>query len=220
MNRTGQLWIFDMDGTLFQSELLAVPAFRTGLERMKAQGMAVPDGITDEQIAGTFGYTHDVIWEKLMGSRISAEDQALADRWILEEELEGLKRGSGALYDAVSETLATLRSEGALLAVASNGQQPYIEGIVEQFGIRELFSGLYSASGYQMKSKVDLVRLLLEEIPHHKAYMVGDRSSDVEAGRENGLVTVGCAFGFAHDKELVHAHYIVTRFPDILTLSV
>jgi phosphoglycolate phosphatase-like HAD superfamily hydrolase len=50
------------------------------------------------------------------------------------------------------------------------------------------------------------------------AVMVGDRHSDIEAGKVNGLYTIACDFGFATEGELDGADDCVTAFPDILPL--
>ena len=217
--RSGQLWLFDMDGTLFRTEPVGVPAFHLTMRRMTESGIAMPTPMTDERITSTFGLTHDKIWDRLYDGRLSRAEQAAADAVLLEEEIQLIGQGVGQLYDSVVDTLDTLHREGASLAVASNGQQPYIEAIVRHFGIARLFSGLYSASGARVASKVDLVRLACAEIAHSTAVMVGDRYTDIEAGRANGLFTVGCAFGFG-EREVADADTIVRTFPEILTVDI
>ncbi len=219
MNRAGELWIFDMDGTLLKTELVAVEAFRRVFSRLAAHGIKVPQSVTDVQITDTFGQTHEIIWKRLLGRPLSRPEQDLADAWLLEEEIALLLQGAGALYDEVAETVRQLREEGATLAVASNGQQRYIETIVNVFGLHSYFAGLYSASGYRVDSKVRLVARVLQDIPHQHAVMVGDRSSDVEAGVKNGLPVIGCAFGFANGPELSGATCIVSCFSEILSFG-
>lgn len=208
-----------MDGTLFRSEAVAVPAFRQAIEKMEDDGVDVPKHLTDDQITGTFGYTHDHIWHTLLGESLDEEKQEKGDQWVLDAEISLLEEGAGSLFDGTFDTLKTLHEQGATLAIASNGQQSYIESIIHTFHLAPFFTGLYSASGYKMRSKVDLVRLILSEIPFHQAVMVGDRSSDIEAGKENGLPTIGCAFGFADARELHDADMIVRQFPDVLKFS-
>lgn len=208
-----------MDGTLFRSEAVAVPSFRTAFAKMADDGVDIPKHLTDDQITGTFGYTHDHIWHTLLGRNLEPDKQEKGDQWVLDAEISLLEEGAGALFDGVVETLTLLHNEGAALAVASNGQRSYIEAIIHTFHLTPLFSGLYSASGYKMRSKVDLVRLILSEIPYHKAVMIGDRSSDVEAGKENGLPAIGCAFGFADARELHEADFVVRQFADIVKFS-
>ena len=217
--RAGQLWLFDMDGTLFRTEPVAVPAFYLALERMAENGVPVPADLTEKRITSTFGLTHDKIWTALYGSRLSPAQQAMADAILLEEEIGLIRRGAGRLYDSVAETLGTLYREGATLTVASNGQQPYVEAIVRHFGIASLFSGLYTASGARVASKIELVRLALREIPHRQAVMAGDRYTDIEAGKANNLFTVGCAFGFG-EAEVAKADRVIHGFAELLELDI
>jgi len=218
--RENQLWIFDMDGTLLESGPLAVPAFQETQVRMRQAGWDVPaEDWTEQQIVSTFGWTHDHIWQQLLGYRLTEEQQRKADEWVLQGELDGLRVGRVSLFAGVEDTLRELHRTGALLAVASNGQQGYIEGIIEVCGLSELFSGLYSAAGRKTATKVELVRQLLAEIPADQAVMVGDRSSDIEAGKGNGLPSIGCAFGFAHPSELAHADYQISHFSELLAID-
>ncbi len=213
-----QLWLFDMDGTLFQTERVAIEAFREVFVKLRHEGVQVPENVMDEQITGIFGYTHDRLWAQLFGRGLTVEEQVRADDLLLGEEVRLIHSGRGALYPDVKETLLTLKERGATLAVASNGLSPYIEAIVDYYELRELFVGLYSAGGYHVNSKVDLVRIACAEIPHERGMMVGDRFTDVEAGLKNGLEVIGCAFGFAQEDEFRDAHRIVKRFSEILTM--
>ncbi|MOA70685.1 bifunctional 5'-methylthioadenosine/S-adenosylhomocysteine nucleosidase/phosphatase [compost metagenome] len=49
--------------------------------------------------------------------------------------------------------------------------------------------------------------------------MVGDRSSDVEAGKKNGQTVIGCAYaGFGNGTELQGADVLITNFDELLDL--
>ncbi|MMZ68855.1 bifunctional 5'-methylthioadenosine/S-adenosylhomocysteine nucleosidase/phosphatase [compost metagenome] len=49
--------------------------------------------------------------------------------------------------------------------------------------------------------------------------MVGDRSSDVEAGKKNGRVVIGCAYaGFGQATELQGADVLISNFNELLDL--
>lgn len=215
INRCGELWIFDMDGTLFQASKVAAPAFEEAFFYLRERGFAVPDTLEEGEVTGIFGQTHKRIWEILLGYTLPEDVQREADRLLLDREMAELREGVGSLYPGVENTLRLLVDAGATLTVASNGQQAYVEAIAEVFSIGGFFKKLYTASGFQMPSKVDLVRLILRENPCDRAVMVGDRETDVEAGRKNGLSTVGCAFGYASDDELAEAHHIVRRFDEL-----
>ena len=219
VNRQGELWIFDMDGTLFDSPSIAEETFMRTFARLRQEGVRIPDVITRETIQKTYGYTHDLIWPTLFERAVTHEERELADRIILEVEVALLREGQGRLYLGVADTLARLHQDGAMLAVASNGQQSYIETILDVSGIRDWFAGLYSASGYRVTSKIDLVQILLREIPHETAVMVGDRDSDVEAGMYNELFTIGCTYGFGGADEIAKARVKVSDLREILAVE-
>ncbi|MDF2835958.1 MAG: haloacid dehalogenase, partial [Paenibacillus sp.] len=86
-----------------------------------------------------------------------------------------------------------------------------------------LFDGLYSAGEYGTASKVDLVARLLQDhglTPSKDIWMVGDRSSDVEAGSKNGLTTVGCAYAvYGKQAELSGADIRISSFPELLSIQ-
>lgn len=94
-----------------------------------------------------------------------------------------------------------------------------MRGIAHHRNLTSLFDGLYSAGEYGTLSKVDLVRRLLEDHGLSSAWMVGDRSSDVEAGHENGLAVIGCAYaGFGGNKELQGSDALIADFRELLPL--
>ncbi|MNC24174.1 bifunctional 5'-methylthioadenosine/S-adenosylhomocysteine nucleosidase/phosphatase [compost metagenome] len=79
-----------------------------------------------------------------------------------------------------------------------------------------MFEELYSAGEFQTSSKVDLVHLLLERHGVRNAWMVGDRSSDVEAGLKNGLTVIGCDYaGFGDGSELNGSHTRIRDFAEL-----
>lgn len=210
--------IFDLDGTLFKTETLLLPAFHASMSQMiQETGYSGP--VPEErEVLGTLGMVMDEIWERLL-PECTPEQIARMDELLAYHELSGLESGKGVLYEGVEETLNRLRDAGVRLFIASNGLEPYVKGVLQKRGISAYFEKIYSAGEYKTKSKVDLVRLLLEENGVQNAIMVGDRSSDVEAGHKNGLKVVGCDFaGFGDPKELEEADIRIQNFKELAGL--
>lgn len=42
-----------------------------------------------------------------------------------------------------------------------------------------------------------------------EAAVVGDRLSDINAAKDNGLIAIGCNFDFAQEDELAHADLVI-----------
>jgi phosphoglycolate phosphatase len=212
--------IFDLDGTLFQTETVLIPAYNRLYDQLRAEGLYVGETPDSQLILGSLGMLLTDIWKRVM-PEASLASRERANVLLLQYQLEELANKTGELYPNVLETLTTLHRKGIRLFVASNGLEGYVKGVVAAKGLDDLFEGLYSAGEYQTQSKVDLVRMLLVEYDLQSAWMVGDRSSDVEAGKENQLFVVGCSYAdFGNSKELDEADIVIGTFADLLKLTV
>lgn len=219
MKRTcPQAMLFDLDGTLFQTETLLMPAYEASFEQMNREGTYTKGMPPKERILGSLGMLLEHIWAIVMPDA-DERVRSRANDLLLHYQREDLKRGVGQMYPGVEQTLRTLHAKGIKLFVASNGLEMYVKDVIVQKGLGELFTGLYSAGEYETRSKVDLVKLLLEQHNISSAWMVGDRSSDVEAGKSNGLPVVGCKYAqFGKESELEGADMIITEFTQLLEL--
>jgi len=210
--------IFDMDGTLFETDKLLVPVHHRVFETLREEGLYEHETPPVERLLSCLGMLLEDIWRKVMPDSTKAARKR-ADVLLLQYEREGLERGEGQLYPFVEETLRELHSRGIKLFVASNGLEEYVKGVAEFKGIAPLFDGLYSAGEYETSTKVDLVARLLKDHSIQSAWMVGDRSSDVEAGKGNGLQTIGCAYAtYGRASEIEGADVLINDFRELLTL--
>ncbi|WP_454190339.1 HAD family hydrolase [Paenibacillus sp. Marseille-Q7038] len=210
--------IFDMDGTLFQTESLLIPVYHRLFDILREEGHHEGPTPPDELMLGCLGMLLPDIWNKVIPNA-TKEAKARADELLLQLELEDLKAGSGVLYPGVKETLQELHKKGVKLFVASNGLEHYVKGVAEMHEITEWFDDLYSAGEFSTASKVDLVKLLLDKHGIRNAWMVGDRSSDVEAGVQNGQAVIGCSYaGFGKEDELKGSTAFINDFSELLEL--
>ncbi|GAA4723395.1 HAD-IA family hydrolase [Brevibacillus fulvus] len=209
-----QAVFFDMDGTLLQSEKLAVPAFRKTFADLIERGHWNKDIPDEQEFTNVLGMTISQLWDRLLPGA-NEQTKKLANQLMLENEIILLKQGYTDLYPDVREVLTELKERGLDLFVASNGLENYIAAICDYFQITGLFTDLYSAGRFATKSKNELVARLISDYTVNRAVMVGDRHSDVEAGKTNGLFTIGCDFGFAQAGELDGADVVVQRFAEI-----
>lgn len=210
--------IFDMDGTLFKTETLLIPAYHRTFDQLRNEGLFEGSTPPEERILSSLGMLLADIWNRVMPES-SEEARLRADDLLLEHELKGLQEGGTDLYPQVKETLVKLRDAGVKLFVASNGLEEYVQAVAAAHGLTELFTELYSAGGRQTSTKVELVELLLKEHGISSAWMVGDRSSDVEAGKGNGQTVIGCQYaGFGADEELKGSDVLIHNFDELLEL--
>ncbi|WP_169086994.1 HAD family hydrolase [Paenibacillus sp. PL91] len=210
--------IFDMDGTLFETDTLLVPVHNRVFETLREERLYENETPPVERLLSCLGMLLEDIWRQVMPDSTEAARKR-ADELLLQYELEGLERGEGELYPYVEQTLRELKGRGVKLFVASNGLEDYVKGVARYRGIAELFDGLYSAGEFATASKVDLVARLLKDHSVKTAWMVGDRSSDVEAGKGNGLQTIGCAYAtYGRKAELDGADVLITDFRELTRL--
>lgn len=210
--------LFDLDGTLFRTETLLETVHARVFDKLKEEGLYLLPQPPVERLLGSLGMLLEHIWQRVMPDGSPAA-HARANDLLLEYEMEELRQGRGELYDGVTETLRRLRALGVRLFVASNGLEDYVKEVPRLRGIGDLFEGFYSAGEYNTASKADLVHLLLDRHGVNTAWMVGDRSSDVEAGKRNGLFVVGCDYaGFRREGELDGSDAVIRSFSELLDL--
>ncbi|MFD0962252.1 HAD family hydrolase [Paenibacillus chungangensis] len=210
--------IFDMDGTLFETDTLLIPVHERVFRTLREEGLYSEETPSVDILLGCLGMLLEDIWRQVMPSS-TEEARKRADELLLQYELEGLAAGEGSLYPHVEQTLRVLKARGVKLFIASNGLEHYVKGIAEHRGIASLFDGIYSAGEYGTRSKVDLVARLLEDhgLQSSHVWMVGDRSSDVEAGKRNGLVSIGCAYArYGEGSELCDADRLIHDFRQLV----
>lgn len=221
MQTGSEALVFDMDGTLFQTEKVAIPAFYRTFEMLREQGWVQGKAPSEEEIQSVFGMTQAEIWNRLL-PEASDEVKKQADKWWLMHELACIREGMGELYPGVAETLGDLNAQGWPLYIASNGLGPYIRGILAYYNLDSLFSGVYSAGEQCIGEKERLVEKLIQDHGVQSGYMIGDRSSDVRAGKANHLKVVGCRYTdypqFAEEDELAGADWILTSFDQLPSL--
>jgi phosphoglycolate phosphatase-like HAD superfamily hydrolase len=210
--------LFDLDGTLFQTETLSIPAYHATFDQLRREGKYRGETPPERLFLGSLGLLLEDIWKNVLPNE-GIDVHQRANDLLLEHQVALLKENVGEMYPGVPETLKALHDRGVKLFVASNGLELYVKEVIRAKGLAPLFTGLYSAGEYETRSKVDLVKLLLEHHGIRSAWMVGDRSSDVEAGRKNGLTVIGCRYAdFGNEKELEQADHIITSFPQLLEL--
>lgn len=210
--------IFDMDGTLFQTESLLLPAYHKMFDILREEGLYSGPTPPEERILSGLGQLLSEIWKNVLPDVDEAVHRR-ASEILMKLEIEGLEAGISTLYPGVEGTLRKLKERGVRLFVCSNGLEDYIHSIVTVHRLQDVFKGLYSAGGQGISTKVQLLRLLLDHFGIGKTWMVGDRSSDVQAGKENGQTVIGCGYaGFGRDEELKGSDVIISSFDELIGL--
>lgn len=196
--------VFDIDGTLNQTELYAVEAYQ---KAMKKRGR---DLERDAMIA-CIGLSPAMIVEKLFGS-LTDEELKKWRKDIKNYEFE-LMKDRAAAFDGMKETLQKLKQQGFKLAVCSNAFPDHIEHVLQAIGLRGMFDEIGNLTMGENKSEV--LRALLKKMEPVQACMVGDRCFDILAAEDNHIPVIGCAYGYAPE-EIKNADCVVQKPEEIL----
>ncbi|NIK12600.1 adenosylhomocysteine nucleosidase [Alkalibacillus almallahensis] len=199
--------IFDMDGTLFQTDQILEGAIEDTFDHLRSLGKW--EGVTPlEEYRKIMGVPLPVVWETLLPNHSEA-DRAQVDTYFLERLIEQINQGRGALYPRVEATFQDLKAKGYDLFIASNGLVDYLNAIVRYYQLNRWVTETFSIQQIDSDDKADLVRTILDQYTIADGAVVGDRSSDVRAAKGNGLTAIGCQFDFARDGELAQADRVV-----------
>ena len=125
------------------------------------------------------------------------------------------------LYDGIPELLATLKSRGKKIILATSKPELFAKQILDHFGLTEYFDHICGASMDESRNKkAAVIEYALETAKLDdlaRAVMIGDREHDINGAGLNGLDSIGVLFGYGDRPELeaAGATYIAESVEDI-----
>jgi len=201
------LVIFDIDGTLFQTDTATIPAVQ---QSFTAFGLEPP---AFEEVTAFMGRPDGEIhaWlERRVGERWRDLARVMADA---EMEMVSV---TGRLYAGVPELLAALRPRAEQLGICSNGPEDYVTTVLAAKDLARFFDAVrWRQQGDA--TKTEMVRDLLNALRARPAVLVGDRHDDVEAAHANGIPVIGAAYGYGRAGELDEADLRTTSADQLLS---
>ena len=209
--------IFDMDGTLFQTNLILEPALESTFDELRKIGLWSGKAPI-EKYREIMGVPLPVVWETLCPSH-SLENREKSNEFFHKQLIELIRSNKGALYPNAERVLETL-SEKYKLYIASNGQVEYLRAIVEVYRLGRFIESTYSIQLMPSGHKSHLVKKVIQENNIQIGAVVGDRSSDINAARDNNLLAVGVNFDFAQASELKSADIVINDLEALLNLVI
>lgn len=199
--------IFDMDGTLFQTDTILEIALEETFAYLRSQNKW--DSETPlEKYREIMGVPLPKVWETLLPhySRMEREE---TDTYFLERLTENINSGNGKLYPNVKEVFRYLKENDCNIYIASNGLINYLDAIVNYFDLNHWITETFSIEQIDSLNKSNLVRYIVKKYNIYHGAVVGDRLSDFQAAKDNGLISIGCNFDFAQEMELAHADIVI-----------
>lgn len=184
-----ELLIFDLDGTLVDSEMdlaLSVNAVR---EQM---GMAP---LPIERVASYVGQGVTVLMQRALGEQAPQETVEKAVALFLETYRAHMLDHT-VPYPGVREALDELGSKKR--AVLTNKPVHFSKAMLAGLGMDHYFSYIYGGNSFDQKKPdpVGVFRLMEDlNVPRDATLVVGDSDTDVLTGRNAGVRTCGVTYG-------------------------
>jgi len=208
-----EAFLFDLDGTLLNSDDQAVEALARRLKRL---GWRDPRRAARRLVMALETPTNRLVTLlDLLG--LDAPLRGLADR---------LRRWRGVhaashfrLVPGVDRALRTLAPHYRLAVVTTRGRRD-TEAFLEQFGLRPLFEAVVtSETAWRLKPHPAPILHAAQALglPPQRCAMVGDTTVDVRAARRAGAwaVAVLCGFGEREELQRAGAHLVLPSPADL-----
>ncbi len=199
--------IFDMDGTLWNTEKQVCAAWNKVLE-----DAGHPKRVSEDEIKKYMGLPMNEIGMKLFKTDNYDEVAELFGK-CMDYENRYIAACGGVLYQDLIRVLREL-SERVPLYIVSNCQSGYIEAFFEAHKTAEYFRD-YLCYGDTGQLKDRNIRTIIKRNNLVNPVYVGDTQGDADAAAAAGVDFVWASYGFGKADGYVRK---IDSFPDILTL--
>ena len=210
-------YVFDLDGTLLDTMDDFVAVTNTTLAQMGSKRTYTRQEILDCFQRGGIV----VLLQEELGQELPEEKGKEVYRtWYGTFAEHGLEHTK--LYPHVKETLATLKAQGAKLAVLSNKRDEDAKMTINHF-----FPGIFDAGHGERAvypSKPDPQGLLntMKElgVTAHKTAYVGDSAGDVRVAQVTGAFAVAVEYGYGTNGNIgeTNPDALISQFDQLLSL--
>lgn len=203
---------FDLDGVLFTAAGFIEGCYADAI-KLSGLNREAPSA---ERIVKNFGKPGVDILRDLFGE-LTEEEQTHYRKHLIDLIVERIRQGQGEIFDGIEIALRELKNNYTL-AVCSNGNENYVNTVLECRNIRQYFIPLLTLTNTGSKTKTELLSHYIKNTgtSPENWILFGDRSADLIAAQNNGCYFVGCKWGFADPNELQGSDIIIENPVDIV----
>lgn len=195
MPSSERLVIFDIDGTLLDSQIFILAAMA---EAFGEAGHSVPPR---EDVLGIVGLSLPEAIGVLLPELPEAENARLVA--LYKQSFLSLRQRTGGeagaeMYPGARDAVHRLNDAGFLLSAATGKARRGLTHFLESHGLAHMFVGTQSADDAPSKPHPGMVQRCLAEtgIAPQNAVIVGDTEFDMAMGRAAGVRCIGVAWGY------------------------
>lgn len=217
MNAALKLVVFDMDGTLIDSQEFIIAAMQRGFE---AAGHAPP---ADAAILAIVGLSLPEAVRKLSPDLEEAEVHRIADLYkhsFVQLRAERGGEGAARMYEGARSALDQLHGKPeVLLGVATGKARRGLDHALDTHDLGKYFLTAQTADDHPSKPHPSMLHKAIRDTGAEAAHavMIGDTTYDIEMGRAAGYRTIGVSWGYHASDSLRDsgADHIITHFDQL-----
>ncbi|MEX0969917.1 MAG: HAD-IA family hydrolase [Paracoccaceae bacterium] len=203
-----RLVVFDMDGTLIDSQAAILAAMNTAFEACDLQAPAPADALS---IVGLSLFeAMQTLRPDLEALRLNALVDAYRDAFVLQRARAG-GEAAASLYPGARDALNRLSADpSVLLGVATGKARRGLDHALHHHELAAYFTTLQCADNHPSKPHPSMLHSAAAECGLAHGVIIGDTEFDIVMGRNAGFATIGVLWGY-HGRARLEAAQ-----PDIL----
>ena len=210
-----KLAVFDLDGTLFNTQPDLLPAFNKAVTAYEYAPCP------PERFGQVIGNGFQTSLHRILPPTFDNEEQFQDMCRIYSEAYSKHYADKTFPYDGIRDTLQALTCMGIKSAVLSNKTEEHSLVLCHKLLPDIQFSGIYGAgNGYPLKPDPTYLNKIIAMYTDNpkEAIFIGDSNVDVYTAHNAHIPCIGCAWGYRGVEELQHAgaDYIAQTPSDIL----
>ncbi|MCS1352215.1 HAD-IA family hydrolase [Mechercharimyces sp. CAU 1602] len=190
--------LFDLDGTLINTNKLILSSFRHALDVHGLQH------VTDEEILARLG---EPLWKQM-----EKFDSTQANKMVETYRRYNLYHHDREVtaFPYVEEVMEDLATQGMRMAVVTNKYRKSAEKGLRLFRLEQYLTTAVFVEDAEPKPDPALLQLALHRmnVTPDKAIMVGDSAADIEAAKQAGVTAVGVEWSM-HDIHAFAPDYVI-----------
>ncbi|MBP2025781.1 HAD-IA family hydrolase [Peptoniphilus stercorisuis] len=207
------IFLFDLDGTLTDSEEGILKAFKYTLEKMNLEK------VDDEILKNYIGPPLNETFKRKFNLYDEDNNRAIV---YFREYYREYGKYENIPYKRMKELLEKISKNNTLAVATSKVEDQAIE-IVKHFDLDYFDLIVGATEGSSRSKKYEIIEYVLNKLEvkdRSKVYMIGDRFTDINGAHRAGINSIGVLWGFGSKEELedCKADYIVKSVEELESL--
>lgn len=207
--------VFDYDGTIHDPVRIFAPAFKDTFGKYIAEHGGSPDDWPDSRIASWFGVSMDVMY---------ADISPYVEKEKLSELMDAMSTnvrarmfsGERTFYCGAEEMMSELKKRGFHMILFSKCDRQHIERQRRALPLDYYFDDIFCTGDFGDAAADKATVFPNIKLLFPGSYIIiGDRKQDMDIARSCDLPSIGCAYGYGTEDELIGATAVAENISDI-----